>query len=59
MSNYQRALRVWRRSFYKIFRWRYVLIPFATTHLTYNLTSTQSYKYVDVYIFGFRVARLG
>ena len=44
------------KSFRKVFMLRQVLIPLSTIAWCYHEDRTK-YRYLDVYIFGFRVAR--
>jgi hypothetical protein len=58
MTGYQKTKRLWRRSFYCIFKPRYVLTPFAIAIWSYEIGFNYVLIYKDVYIFGLRVARL-
>ena len=39
-------------SFFKVFYWRQALIPLSTVVCFYG-----DYRYIDVYLFGFRICR--
>lgn len=44
------------RSFLEVFRLRQLLIPLSTVGFVYP-QGDRAYRYLDVYVFGFRIAR--
>jgi len=54
-----KALRTWRRSFFlRAIVWRYLLTPIGTIRREYQVAYNQKLCYLDVYIFGIRLARI-
>lgn len=54
-----KAIRTWRRSFYlTAIAWRFLLTPFGTIQREYQVTHNQTLSYLDIYIFGIRIARI-
>ncbi|KPK52839.1 MAG: hypothetical protein AMS22_08440 [Thiotrichales bacterium SG8_50] len=61
MTDKERLREEWEKSFYgTIFYPRLFLTPFATVNRKYpaDIFGRESWQYRDVYVFGFRVARL-
>jgi len=58
MSEHDLIKRLWKRSFITTsICFRYLTTPFATIHRTYAMGSA-TFTYLDVYIFGVRIARI-
>lgn len=53
------AKSTWRRSFYlSAIAWRFLLTPVGTIRREYPIGSDRTISYLDVYIFGIRLARI-
>jgi hypothetical protein len=49
--------RMGRSYWLNAFRFRYLLTPFASAHMQYEVGQT-TFNYHDYYVFGFRIVRL-
>jgi hypothetical protein len=59
MNRLEKQARIWRWSFFtRSIEFRYLLTPFATVHRTYQVPVNCQLDYLDVYIFGIRIARI-
>jgi hypothetical protein len=48
---------IWYRSYFKFFAFRFILTPIGTIIRDYHF-ETCPMRYRDIYVFGFRVARI-
>lgn len=56
---HKQCIRVWYRSFFiRIFAFRYLLTPIGTTIRIYHMSEGHTLEYLDVYVFGIRIARI-